>query len=325
MIPTKKIKIVIKHMVTKAQLISELKAKGVRGKLSKMTKPQLQKLHRDHSDISSSRGNLELEPLPGERTTVARKRSTYQEFVAQHLKENGGNMAAAASAYREQQGSGLAGDIGRKVGKAVTHGAVGVARGVRDAVKEELHHKKEDHKGGSMSDHAKHHSKEHMQAMEREMAKGASFDAAHDSAMETVGAGYDSDDTDQYMEGGAYWADKDFTMSMEPEMQGSRHWYNPFTWSSGTQQAVGTALQTAGMIGLGRPLPCLLGHRQRREIERSQVGRECINALAPSRKERVGSLRTKWRKRRRTSLDRGRNTRTVAKIVVTNTSIADTL
>eukprot|EP01048_Picozoa_sp_COSAG05_P020510 COSAG05_NODE_3501_length_2025_cov_10.964174_1_plen_203_part_00 len=49
---------------------------------------------------------------------------------------------------------------------------------------------------------------------------------------------------------GAYWADKDFTMSMEPEMQGSGHWYNPFSWSSGTQQAVGTALQTAGMIGL---------------------------------------------------------------------------
>eukprot|EP01048_Picozoa_sp_COSAG05_P017450 COSAG05_NODE_2380_length_3151_cov_36.572412_3_plen_143_part_01 len=138
--PTKKTKTVIKTMVTKAQLISELKAKGVRGKLSKMTKPQLQKLHREHANTSSSRGNLELEPLPGERTSepsVARERSTYQEFVAQHLKENGGDMAAAAAAYREQQGSGLAGDIGRKVGKAVTHGVVGVAKGVKDAVTEE--------------------------------------------------------------------------------------------------------------------------------------------------------------------------------------------
>ena len=54
----------------------------------------------------------------------------------------------AAAAYREQQGSGLAGDTGRKVGKAVTHGVVGVAKGVKDAVVEELHHRKE-HKGGS--------------------------------------------------------------------------------------------------------------------------------------------------------------------------------
>ena len=83
-----------------------------------------------------------------------------------------------------------------------------------------------------MSDHAKHHSDKHMEVMEREMAKGASFDAAHDSAMESVGAGYDSDDIDQYMEGGAYWADKDFTMSMEePDMQGAGDWYNPFSWS----------------------------------------------------------------------------------------------
>ena len=241
-------------MPTKAELISKLKEKGVRGKLSKMTKPQLQKLHREHSDTSSSRGNLELEPLPGERTnkpSVARKRSTYQEFVAQHLKENGGNMQAAAAAYREQQqGSGLAGDIGRKVGKAVTHGVVGVAKGVKDAVAEELHHKKE-HKGGSMAVHAKHHSDRHMEAMEREMEDNASFDEAHDSAMESVGAGYDSDDDlDNYLEGGTYWADKDFTMSMEPELQGSGHWYDPTTWSSGTQQAVGTALQTAGMMGL---------------------------------------------------------------------------
>ena len=240
-------------MPTKAELISQLKVKGVRGKLSKMTKPQLQKLHREHSDTSTSRGHLELEPLPEERTSkpsVARKRSNYQEFVAQHLKENGGNMQAAAAAYREQQGSGLAGNIGRKVGKAVTHGAVGVARGVRDAVKDELHHKKE-HKGGSMSDHAKHHSDKHMDVMERKMDKGVSFDDAHEAAMSTVGAGYDSDDDlGNYLEGGAYWADRDFSMSMEPELQGSGDWYNPFSWSSGTQQAVGTALQTAGMMGL---------------------------------------------------------------------------
>ena len=86
-------------MVTKAQLISELKAKGVRGKLSKMTKPQLQKLHREHSETSksSSRGNLELEPLPGEKTnepSIARKRSTYQEFVAEHLKKNASRFLA---------------------------------------------------------------------------------------------------------------------------------------------------------------------------------------------------------------------------------------
>ena len=37
---------------------------------------------------------------------------------------------------------------------------------------------------------------------------------------------------------------------MEPEMQGFGHWYDTTSWSSGTQQAIGTALQTAGMIGL---------------------------------------------------------------------------
>ena len=90
-----------------------------------------------------------------------------------------------------------------------------------------------------------------MDHMRDEMKDGASFDEAHDTAMESVGAGYDSDDDlDNYLEGGTYWADKDFTMSMEPEIQGAGDWYNPFSWSSGTQQAVGTALQTAGMMGL---------------------------------------------------------------------------
>ena len=273
----KKMEPLIKQsMPTKAQLISELKTKGVRGKLSKMSKSQLLELTRTD--------RLELESDDDERAGK-RPPSTYQAFVAKHLKENGGDMKAAAAAYREQKGSGLAGDIGRKVGKAVTHGAVGVARGVRDAVKEELHdhkNKKDDHKGGSMSDHAKHHSDKHMDVMEREMDDGASFDDAHDSAMEQVGSGID-----QYMAGGSYWADKDF--SMATELQGSGDWYNPFSWSSGTQQAVGTVLQTAGMMGL-----MALGGPEAEAAMGAEEGQVATKAMSSAEKEALELKDTKF-------------------------------
>ena len=283
----KKMEPLIKQsMATKAELISQLKTKGVRGKLSKMSKSQLLELTREQKGS----GSLELESDDDERVAGAGKRppSTYQAFVAKHLKENGGDMKAAAAAYREQKGSGLAGDIGRKVGKAVTHGAVGVARGVRDAVKEELHHKKDDHKGGSttsmtsMSDHAKHHSDKHMDVMEREMDDGASFDDAHDSAMEQVGSGID-----QYMAGGSYWADKDF--SMATELQGSGDWYNPFSWSSGTQQAVGTVLQTAGMMGL-----MALGGPEAEAAMGAEEGQVATKAMSSAEKEALELKDTRY-------------------------------
>ena len=44
-----------------------------------------------------------------------------------------------------------------------------------------------------------------MDVTREQMDDGASFDDAHDTAMNTVGAGSDSDDNfEQYLEGGAY-------------------------------------------------------------------------------------------------------------------------
>ena len=94
----KKMEPLIKQsMATKAELISQLKTQGVRGKLSKMSKSQLLELTREQKGS----GSLELESDDDERVAGAGKRppSNYQAFVAKHLKENGGDMKAAAAAF----------------------------------------------------------------------------------------------------------------------------------------------------------------------------------------------------------------------------------
>ena len=79
-------------MVTKAHLISELKERGVRGRLSKMTKSELQKLH-SQGQSGSGRGKIELEPLSGGTSEPkTRPKSNYQAFLSKHLAQHGGNM-----------------------------------------------------------------------------------------------------------------------------------------------------------------------------------------------------------------------------------------
>jgi hypothetical protein len=99
-------------MPTKAHLIAELKGQGVRGKLSKMSKGELIGLSAQSADSRmKGRGRIELEPLPEEAATRVQPRqkaprSSYQQFVSDHLKSHGGDMRAVAAAYREQKGGG---------------------------------------------------------------------------------------------------------------------------------------------------------------------------------------------------------------------------
>jgi hypothetical protein len=89
-------------MVTKAQLISELKERGVRGRLSKMTKSELHKLHSE-GQSGSGRGKIELEPLSGGTSeSQARPKSNYQAFVSKHLAAHNGSMKKVAELYRQQ-------------------------------------------------------------------------------------------------------------------------------------------------------------------------------------------------------------------------------
>jgi hypothetical protein len=99
-------------MPTKAHLIAELKGQGVRGKLSKMSKGELIGLSAQSADSRmKGRGRIELEPLPEEAATRVQPkqkapRSSYQQFVSDHLKSHGGDMRAVAAAYRDQKGGG---------------------------------------------------------------------------------------------------------------------------------------------------------------------------------------------------------------------------
>ena len=78
-----------------------------------MTKPQLAAL------VASSE--------PGHEGTnvqqgAGQKHSKYQSFVASHMKQNGGNMAAAAKAYKLQTGSGHCGCDQKAKGRQIQTG-----------------------------------------------------------------------------------------------------------------------------------------------------------------------------------------------------------
>lgn len=84
-------------MPTRNDYISELKSRGVRGKLSKMTKRELAKLMRETAHGHDS----DDEP---QQVGSGSKHSQYQAFVAGRLKSNGGDLKQAAADYREQTG-----------------------------------------------------------------------------------------------------------------------------------------------------------------------------------------------------------------------------
>eukprot|EP01046_Picozoa_sp_COSAG06_P071256 COSAG06_NODE_20305_length_800_cov_1.834522_2_plen_167_part_00 len=143
---------------TRADMIAMLKSRGVRGRLSKMTKAQLRtKLDETAPPPEDQEGDgrkpqrsgeleLEADPQSGghfykaDGSTSAtqeakykhehRKKnwpaqkgsgSSYKSFMAKEMKQNGGNMAKAAAAYRDQNG----GHLVRK------DGTVGVAESTK--------------------------------------------------------------------------------------------------------------------------------------------------------------------------------------------------
>jgi hypothetical protein len=121
-------------MASRAELIAELKRQGVRGKLSKMKKHELQALL--HGGGGASRLTLEDE-APNAKPAAARKPSAYHTFVKENLQRHGGDMSAVAAAYRQQSGKGMR-DIGKATGKAIGRAAVGLTEGLVDAAKETI-------------------------------------------------------------------------------------------------------------------------------------------------------------------------------------------
>ena len=88
-------------MPTRSEHIQILKSRGTKGALSKMTKPQLAALVANSEPGHHESANVQQ--------GAGQKHSKYQSFVASHMKQNGGNMAAAAKAYKQQTGSGHCG------------------------------------------------------------------------------------------------------------------------------------------------------------------------------------------------------------------------
>ena len=126
--------------MTRARLIAALKSRGVRGRLSKLSKPALQAKLRETAPPDDaqegggapSASGLRLEPDAAQegghlfkrdgsmgkntgakhghvKSTMpskpkAQSGGSYRSFVGAQLKTNGGSMAAAAKAWREQKG-----------------------------------------------------------------------------------------------------------------------------------------------------------------------------------------------------------------------------
>ena len=176
-------------------MISELKRRGVKGRLSKMKKHELD----DLLQKSKPEQKLSVEDAPTEKKKT-RGASAYHAFVRENIKKHGGDMKAVAAAYREQKGGGDAekkpetepeteqqgGNIMKKVGKHATKAVIDVGKGAAEAIGDAV-------KGGK--------------------------DDAHDNFMEAThtycdaqeGGGTDSDDDEHvshYMKGGAYWDDE---------------------------------------------------------------------------------------------------------------------
>lgn len=172
-------------------MISELKRRGVKGRLSKMKKHELDDLLLK----SKPEQKLSVDEGPTEKKKT-RGASAYHTFVRENIKKHGGDMKAVAAAYREQKGGGDAdkkpdteqqgSGIMKKIGKHATKAVIDVGKGSAEAIGEAV-------RGGK--------------------------DDAHDNFMEAThtycdaqeGGGTDSDDDEDvshYMKGGAYWDDE---------------------------------------------------------------------------------------------------------------------
>ena len=86
-------------MATRADLISELKRRGIKGRLSKMKKHELE----DLVNKSKPEQKLSVDEGPTEKK---KSHSAYHTFVRENIKKHGGDMKAVAAAYRAQKGGG---------------------------------------------------------------------------------------------------------------------------------------------------------------------------------------------------------------------------
>eukprot|EP01048_Picozoa_sp_COSAG05_P005244 COSAG05_NODE_306_length_11691_cov_14.764665_3_plen_521_part_00 len=182
-------------MATRAELISELKRKGVSGKLSKMTKRELEKLlHGGGTETRRPQLSLEDEEQESPAPRKQKALSPYHAFVKQNIHRHGGDMKAVAAAYREQQGgAGFVRDVGKKAGKALGNAAVGLTEGLYEAAKETIAGEGDD----AYADVSSYMS-------------GGSNAASHDQFMDATHSYCESrdeehnDDVDDYMEGGKF-------------------------------------------------------------------------------------------------------------------------
>ena len=104
--------VTVKKMPSRSEIISQLKSRGTKGKLSKMKKAELQELLQ-----RTAPPQLELEP----DEQSGNGKGTYKEFMKTHLKQHGGNMTKTAAAYREAKGQ-KGGHYFRKSGQTVSKG-----------------------------------------------------------------------------------------------------------------------------------------------------------------------------------------------------------
>ena len=160
---------------SRAEIISELKRRGVKGRLSKMRKHELEAM------LGRSKPGLSLEDAPEEKKQSSG--STYHAFVRENLKKHGGDMRAVAAAYREQKGGGFVDKAAKKVGKVAGEAAIGIAKGVASAASDAIK--------GEGSD-----------------AHDDFMEATHSYCDAQQGGADSDDDIDQYMEGGSYWDDE---------------------------------------------------------------------------------------------------------------------
>ena len=203
-------------MVTKAQLISDLKSRGQRGRLSKMTKSELQKLLHSEGQSGSGRGKIELEPLHGGTSEPkTRPKSNYQAFLSKHLAQHGGNMTQAAAAYREHskkhtpehmQAMDGAMAEGQNFGEA--HDTAMLQVGAGDDV-------------------------------DKYMTGGSYWDS--NTYKDVIDAPEDPGDIDHFLEGGAHWDKHEYTGGNFLDDINPEHWSKD-TW--------GNILSAAGVLGL---------------------------------------------------------------------------
>jgi hypothetical protein len=204
-------------MVTKAQLISDLKSRGQRGRLSKMTKSELQKLLHSEGQSGSGRGKIELEPLSGGTSeSQARPKSNYQAFVSKHLAAHNGSMKKVAELYRQQHAKNHTPEHMQAMDGAMAEG--------QDF--DEAHQKAMSQVGAGDD-------------VDKYMSGGSYWNS---NTYKDVVDGPDGDpDIDHFLEGGAHWDENEYTGgNWEDDL-------NPKNWSKDTW---GNVLSAAGVLGL---------------------------------------------------------------------------